>query len=482
LITRRWRRIVAAPVAGLMTAVLATTLTPTAAYAAPPTLTIPPAPSYSDTAELQRIATMAGRVATSLDTQGYAATLAFNTDPLDHGKFRLLSNVALGHAIGYRMPSAVGLTSANVTRRDIAIAIIRKALAFHLADRTSNLRCDYGTGTAACPINDSAIIAAQIGEAAYLLYNNLTATDQANLRTFLGDLSLRVTGHDIYGGATETNELKVYRNVADTVVGEVGNSYAEELPWAERLLNVTTIMYPDHVHIGHFKRMRAAFGANAFAMPQDAKATNTATRNGQPYCRWLIGSNLEGNGALVNHGRIHPGYARAPHNWASWSLAGAAKQPASPFTVDRVAALWSGNLYKYPYPSTPHPGLPVLYAGGESYQQSGTIYYPQGHPDQGGAKIVEPTVGDYTNTVQSHYVGYLAGAPTIMVNQGNKVQAQQQADGSFSTDPGGYSKLDKDADAYVKLTQTYWTAAVRQHTPPSTSTETLQIPVSGTAC
>jgi hypothetical protein len=256
-------------------------------------------------------------------------------------------------------PAVVGLPA--TTARATATKLVRSLAYRHKI----NLRGGWGG------VWQSGLWAAYTGVAGWLLWDDpgLASNDRQNVRQLVEYEANRYIGY----------RVPYYRDPGGTVVSP-GDSNAEENAWVAMLLRTAAAMMPDHAHHAAWTSKGCELLVSAFARPADV--TDPTVVNGRSVAHWLHGSNVNPDGVVVNHGRLHPDYMTTFTQNAFSALV----DPLAGRPTPR-AALWNGDVvYRAlvdlpftagrPYP----PGGAIVAPGGTIYRPgSGDIYYPQGN-------------------------------------------------------------------------------------------------------
>ena len=147
----------------------------------------------------------------------------------------------------------------------------------------------------------SAHWAAQAGFAGWMLWDYLPAADKAYVKKM------------IVAEADEYRSPLYYRDQSGTirftdnyVGGGAGDSKTEEQAWNAYVLSLAAVMMPDHVNAPTWKTSSIHMMLATYARPEDL--TSSTVYHGHPLSDWLDGSNMESDGAVVNHGFMHPDY------------------------------------------------------------------------------------------------------------------------------------------------------------------------------
>jgi len=208
----------------------------------------------------------------------------------------------------------------------------------------------------------SALWARYAGTAAWMLWADLSPTDQEYVRKMIEhEANFLITFRTPY-----------YRNSEGTVISK-GDSKAEENSWRFTILQLATAMMPQRPNPDIWMQKCLELMISAYSRPSDL--ANTTVLHGRPAKDWLKGSNVEEDGTVINHNIIHPDYCAAVTqnvNAANlYSLAGRPTPQAALFNADIAYRAMADVKFASP------PHLPP---GGTVYiEGSSDIYYPQGN-------------------------------------------------------------------------------------------------------
>ncbi|MDF2917873.1 MAG: hypothetical protein K0S70_2090, partial [Microbacterium sp.] len=169
----------------------------------------------------------------------------------------------------------------------------------------------------------------------------------------------------------------------------LGDSKSEETAWHAPVVIMAMLMQPNHANYGEWWRSLINMGISYNAIPADL--SDTTPVNGVIPATFLNGTNVNPDGTVVNHTRIHPNYMVSPASslYGSFAFAWDAGL-ALPMALTRHAELiydallnvdfTVGTFGPHPYPA----GGRILAPGGTIYKWPGTadIYYPQGTDHQ----------------------------------------------------------------------------------------------------
>lgn len=251
---------------------------------------------------------------------------------------RVVSSVSLAHASGLRggYDASVDVDKA----RDQASTIIRLSAQSHKANGGQ-----WGLSW------QSQIPASQTGLAGWLMWDDVDNETRNHLKRM------------IIAEANYTMSLPndYYRNSENTIV-RAGNSGSEEEAWRSRVLSLAYAMMPRHENADKWQSAFAQRHISAFATPADA--TGDTTINGHKVCTWVDGSNIEPNGDIVNHQRIHPTYMRTPHSVSAIVQQRLAGQDVTSAHTHNLNTVFSALIARYNTDGT------IVYPGGNDWGRS----------------------------------------------------------------------------------------------------------------
>lgn len=176
--------------------------------------------------------------------------------------------------------------------RDVAVRLLTSVAYHHKANEQGGWGDHW----------QSALWAYDTGFAGWLMWDELTADDQARLEQMVVYEAERFLRY----------EVPYYRNAAGDVVSP-GDTKAEENAWNAALLNLAAAMVPAHPHGTIWQDKAIELMVSAYSRTSDLR--NDAEINGKPVRDWLDGTNIDNDGTLVNH-EIHPNpdYATSINN------------------------------------------------------------------------------------------------------------------------------------------------------------------------
>jgi hypothetical protein len=208
----------------------------------------------------------------------------------------------------------------------------------------------------------SAFWAYLAGTAGYMLWNDMTATDQEYIRKMIEYEANRFNDYAV----------PYYRNKAGTIISP-GDTKAEENAWNSSLLQLATAMMPNHLNWHKWMNKNIELMISSYSRPSDLN--NSTMLHGKKVSDWLNGSNADEDGTVVNHSRIHPDYLisitqlfNAP---LLYTLAGMPTPKAAFFNADIAYRALVDLKFNSP---------PFKSPGGTIYiPKSANVFYPQGN-------------------------------------------------------------------------------------------------------
>lgn len=325
------------------------------------------APTDADSVRIRSLLRNANKYAlnTWWSSKGYSGQSQTYLDfgGIEEVNIRAPSSEAVSLAIALKMggysEAVTGVTEANA--KAIALKLIR-SLAYRHKKNTAGGWGDQW---------QSALWAAQIGTAGWLLWDDLSATDQEYVRLCVGTEANRFIGY----------QTPYFKNRAGTVQTP-GDSKAEENSWNATVLQIATAMMPNHPNFEAWMFKNAELMVSSYAKPSNINNT-TSFFNGGSLAWWLEGSNANDDLTVINHDRIHPDYMMT----VSQNLRAALVYPMAGKPVPRAALVNAAPLYttlvdlsftagaSYPDTNT------TIYApGGTIFKaNSPDLYFPQGN-------------------------------------------------------------------------------------------------------
>jgi hypothetical protein len=206
----------------------------------------------------------------------------------------------------------------------------------------------------------SALWAASVGQAGWLLWGELSKQERAYIASMIASEADAVAARGPH----------YYRDRAGVEISP-GNSKADEVSWDLTAPSLALAMMPTDRRAAKWRRTIVEFSIAAFARPSDL--TGKTVVNGVNVAADLPGTNANEDGTITNHGIINPDYIQnVLHLWWSASMLRAARVPV-PAAVFLNADIVYRALTVVDFPTPPYAA-----PGGVVYKPGGQIYYPQG--------------------------------------------------------------------------------------------------------
>ena len=209
----------------------------------------------------------------------------------------------------------------------------------------------------------SAYWAAFVGQAAWMLWDQLDPETQKMVQTLVVDEADRFIAPD----------YKVpYWTSSDGHVNTPGDTKAEENAWNADILQIAVAMMPHHPHVEKWKRICSELMISAYSMQKDLKSDQIV--DGKPVKDWLHGFNVFADGSVVNHHIVNPVYIMDIELDARTFLPQSlANQPVSQAAEWNLPFIYQ-SLATHVWPSPPYdPPGGTIYEPGKA-----TVYCPQG--------------------------------------------------------------------------------------------------------
>lgn len=173
-------------------------------------------------------------------------------------------------------------------------------------------------------------------------------------------------------------KIKTYRDRSGKIISP-GDTGTEENAWDASLLVAVTAMMPQHPQNSRWMNQMITLMLLAHARPSDVNRTDVV--HGKPLSEWLPGSNLNEDGTVINHGRIHPDYMTA----GLYQFC-----PAGAYTLARLPVPEVARFnFELPYRALADlqfvagqkmEGRPVQPPGGTIFKpDSADVYFPHGN-------------------------------------------------------------------------------------------------------
>lgn len=206
----------------------------------------------------------------------------------------------------------------------------------------------------------SALWAAQVAEAAWLVWDKLPKQDR--------ELVCRMMTHE--ADHFLDYQIPYYRDRCGKIIFK-GDTKAEENAWNSNILTIATAMMPKAVHFDQWMKKNIELQLSAYAAPADLHKDTVI--DGVKLCDFLQGSNVNEDGTVINHSIIHPDYMVAfMHNGTNvwvYQLAGLPPLQSSTYNGDLVYYALTERLFNGK----------TIYQKTKDGHASPVMYYPEGN-------------------------------------------------------------------------------------------------------
>lgn len=273
--------------------------------------------------------------------------------------------LAVALQTGQYDPAVTGVPEA--TARAIATKLIRSLAYRHRVNTAGGW--GYGWQTA--------YWTALAGTAGWLLWDDLTTGDREQVRKMVEYEANRFIGW----------QVPYLKDRTGALARPCGDTAAEESAWNARLLFLAPVLMPQHSRRSGWTYKANELSVSAFARPADL--TDATDMRGRPLRDWLEGSNVDDDGALLNHSQYHPDYMTTITESMSGAFVPALAGRPVPANALHGANLQYDAMVDKPWWPAP---LPLPCPDSPSYKAPGannpngtiyvdgteTIYYPHG--------------------------------------------------------------------------------------------------------
>ena len=208
----------------------------------------------------------------------------------------------------------------------------------------------------------SALWAAQVAEAAWFLWDKLGTDAQRDV--------LRMVIYE----ADRFNHYRVpYYRDRDGHILFPGDTKAEENAWNSNILSVACLMLPHHPHQQLWDFKNRELQISAYSRPSDLVKKEKI--DGLRLDTLLKGSNMNEDGTVINHNRLHPDYMVAfMHNATNaWLYRMAAQRPLESSTFNGWVVY--SCLTSQPF----GPDCRTIYTRDSLGRATSEMYFPEGN-------------------------------------------------------------------------------------------------------
>jgi hypothetical protein len=271
--------------------------------------------------------------------------------------------VAVALQTGIYDPTLTGVSVADARKR--TLKMVRSLGYRHLVNQAGGWGNDWQT----------ALWSGLAGTAGWMLWTNITPTDQEYVRRMVEYEANRFTNYAV----------PYYMNRSGTIVYP-GDTKCEENAWNSSVMHLALCMMPAHPNAASWWNKALELSLSAYARPSDISRTNVY--HGRTLAAWLNGSNANEDSTVINHSIVHPDYMVAGlcefQPALDYLLAGKPAPQAGFFNLDQTYhALVDLNFVvgaaSYLTGLTNRPPGGFMYARDASNQPTANIYYPNGN-------------------------------------------------------------------------------------------------------
>ncbi|ATY11212.1 hypothetical protein CU254_12595 [Amycolatopsis sp. AA4] len=219
----------------------------------------------------------------------------------DERAIRVPAMAALTTAVALKLGAydSNGLSASKATAR--LVNLVRSVAARHRVNN-DNTATSWGGDW------QTALWAYYAGAAAWLTWDSLSAADREKVvRMLVFEANRLTTGDDVR--LVGDGSWQLYMKRRDGKVITPGDSKAEEDSWNAGLLGLAAAMLPGSPDARRWARRNSELLVASAARPADLDSTKTI--DGIQLSTWLQGTNIEDDGILRNHHRVHPLYMAA---------------------------------------------------------------------------------------------------------------------------------------------------------------------------
>jgi hypothetical protein len=301
-----------------------------------------------------------------LNANKYALTSWYNDDKkfgsqtnnyldlggIDEHNIRPVGSEALALAVSLKTNAydeqVTGISKSKAT--GICLKLIRSVARHHKANEPG------GWGEAW----QSALWAAYNGAAGYIMWNELVADDKNYVQKMVEFEANRLNNYTV----------PYMRDKAGKVLIK-GDSKSEENSWNAMIFHVALAMMPKHPNAKIWSDKNIELLLSANVRPQDVNSREEF--NGKVLGEIVKGSNLNENGTITNHDRIHPDYmACVSQPFFNVLMFALAQKPAPKAAFYNADVIYKTMMdFKFPSP-------PYLKPGGSIYiEGTANVYYPE---------------------------------------------------------------------------------------------------------
>jgi hypothetical protein len=294
---------------------------------------------------------------------------------------------ALAAAIATNGYDATATGVSLTTARSIAVKLIASVALRHIANSVGGWSTSAAPSGSGSPGWQTAYWAALAGTAGWLMWNDLSVTDQGYVRKMVEFEANRFIGYHV----------PYWKDRSGSFSRACGDTAAEENAWNAQLLLLAPVMMPQHSRRSGWTHKGLELAIGSFARPSDIGSSTDVL--GRPLTDWLEGTNVNNDGTLVNHNIYHPDYMTTVSELVSAGVVDSLAHQATPTGVLHDADLEYAALVQKafaPPPALPCPTSPAFLAPPAS-DPSGFIYI------SGGSDIFYPEGNDWGTDRRMHF-------------------------------------------------------------------------------
>lgn len=214
--------------------------------------------------------------------------------------------------------------------------------------------------------------------AAYTIMAGWLMWDQLDAATRTGLVKMAESEAEWVMSNKKHPKIKTYRDRSGKIISP-GDTGTEENAWDASLLVAATAMMPHHSQYSRWMNQLITLMLLAHARPSDVDRTDVY--HGKPLSEWLPGSNMNENGTVTNHARIHPDYMTSGlYEFCPVGFYGLARLPVPEACVFNLDLPYKALADLKFVAGDIMEGRPVLPPGGTIFQpDSSDVYFPQGN-------------------------------------------------------------------------------------------------------
>ncbi|MCR8667997.1 hypothetical protein NO995_09915 [Aestuariibaculum sp. M13] len=216
----------------------------------------------------------------------------------------------------------------------------------------------------------SALWAGYTGFAAWMMWDKLDEQTQLEV------LNMIYNECDWVMNNKDSKSIKTYRDLTGVIISP-GDTGAEENAWDSLILSVACAMMPENPNYDTWMNKMIFLNLNALARPLDLNLNKKY--NGKPLNEWLVGTNINDDGTIVNHHFIHPDYMTSPFEFNPIRFFSLAQTPAPKALKRHLDLVYKAFTELHFQEGDSITGGQVKSPGGTIFKEdTNTIFYPLG--------------------------------------------------------------------------------------------------------